>query len=52
MLHLGYVYTCQLYYSKTEAAAAKKVVDNWLAILSTILFIYYTKMKDFYIINE
>ena len=33
---LGYVYICQLYCSKTEIAAAKKVVNNWLVILLTI----------------
>ena len=40
---VGYVYTCQLYCSKTKTAAAKKVVNNWFAILFTILFICYIK---------
>ena len=29
-VQLGYVYTSQLYCSKTETVAAKKLVNNWL----------------------
>ena len=44
---LGCVYTCQLYCKKRETAAAKKVVNNWFAILFTILFLYNIKIFQY-----
>ena len=41
------LYTCQLYCSKRESAAAKKVVNNWFTIIFTILFIYYIKIFQY-----